>query len=260
MSVPRTPSSASARPRSWLRSPGSTLRSRRMRWRATATSSAPCSLCPACPTPRSSRRWRARAATCARRWDGRDERGAIHERAPERSMTLVLAAPLAGWATRLDEVPDPAFAQRLVGDGVAIDPTSSELRAPCDGIIESVHRAGHACTLRAAGGAEILLHIGIDTVDLHGAGFQALVAGGQRVRPGAPWIRFAIGLVWRKAKSLHAPVLLVGGEGLAVIERVEDREVAVGDFLLSIGEVRSRGVGSPTASPAGRGCPPVGSI
>jgi phosphoenolpyruvate-protein phosphotransferase len=167
---------------------------------------------------------------------------------------LVLAAPLAGWATRLDEVPDPAFARGLVGDGVAIDPTSSELCAPCDSVVISVHRARHACTLRAESGAEILLHIGVDTVELHGEGLRPLVADGQRVRTGQPLIRFDLDLVSRKARSLLTPVLLVGGEGFAVLERVLDREVAVGDFLLSVARVEaehaagSNGHGDATAT------------
>ncbi|HEY0993633.1 MAG TPA: glucose PTS transporter subunit IIA, partial [Kofleriaceae bacterium] len=152
---------------------------------------------------------------------------------------LVLAAPLAGWATRLEEVPDPAFAQGLVGDGVAIDPTSSELCAPCDGVVVSVHRARHACTVRSDGGAEILLHVGIDTVELQGEGFQALVADGQRVRTGEPLIRFDVDLLARKARSLHTPVLLVGGDGFLVVERVLDRAVGVGDFLFSIADTRA---------------------
>src|SRR5262249_19512221 len=127
---------------------------------------------------------------------------------------LALAAPLAGWATRLDEVPDPAFAQGMVGDGVAIDPTSNELCAPCDGVVVSVHRARHAVTLRSDGGAEILLHIGVDTVDLRGDGFEALVSAGQRVRTGDPLVRFDLDRVARRARSLLTPVLLVGGEGM----------------------------------------------
>lgn len=155
---------------------------------------------------------------------------------------LVLVAPLSGWATRLEEIPDPAFAQGMVGDGVAMDPTSNELRAPCDGAIVSIHRARHALTLRADNGAEILLHVGIDTVELHGDGFQVLVAAGQRVRTGEPLLRFDIDKVSRRAKTLHTPVLLVGGDGLAIIERVVDRDLAVGDFLMAIGKVDARGV------------------
>jgi len=160
---------------------------------------------------------------------------------------LVLAAPLAGWATGLDEVPDPAFAEGLVGDGVAIDPTSSELCAPCDGVVVSVHRAHHACTLRADDGAEVLLHIGVDTVDLQGEGFRVLVERGRRVRTGDPLIGFDMDLIARRARSLHTAILLVNGDGHAVVERVKDREVAVGDMLLAIAR---RGDRDPTASAA----------
>ncbi len=166
---------------------------------------------------------------------------------------VTLAAPLAGWATRLAEVPDPAFAEGLIGDGVAIDPTSSELRAPCDGVVESVHRARHACTLRAANGAQILLHIGLDTVDLKGEGFRVLVENGQRVRTGDPLIRFDMDLVSARARSMLTAVLLVNDDGLRVIERVQDREVAVGDRLLSIAGEASGDAGgdsSPDSSPA----------
>ena len=66
---------------------------------------------------------------------------------------MKLVAPMAGWATRLEEVPDPAFAQRMVGDGIAVDPTTPELLAPCDGVVVSVHASRHACTLRTRTGA-----------------------------------------------------------------------------------------------------------
>jgi phosphocarrier protein FPr len=168
---------------------------------------------------------------------------------------LVLAAPLAGRVVRLDQVPDPAFAQGMVGDGVAIDPApaAGELRAPCDGTVVSVHRARHACTLRAAGGAEILLHIGIDTVELRGEGFRALVTAGQCVRTGDPLIRFDRDAVSRRALSLYTPVVLVGGDGLAVIERAVGREVAAGAFLMAIGPADARpasSAGPPQAAEA----------
>ena len=85
---------------------------------------------------------------------------------------LTLVSPLRGWCAPLDETPDAVFAQRLLGDGVAIDPTSGVLHAPCDGEVISVAAARHAIALRAANGAEILLHVGIDTVTLVGEGFE----------------------------------------------------------------------------------------
>ncbi|PTL76358.1 phosphoenolpyruvate--protein phosphotransferase [Vitiosangium sp. GDMCC 1.1324] len=148
--------------------------------------------------------------------------------------TLKLVSPVAGWATRLEEVPDPAFAQRMVGDGIAVDPTSTELRAPCDGVIVSVHASRHACTLRSDTGAEILLHIGVDTVDLRGEGFTVHVREGQSMRTGDVLISFDLDLLARRARSLVTSMVVVNGEGYTVTDRVQDREVEVGDPLLSI--------------------------
>ncbi|HYO53049.1 phosphoenolpyruvate--protein phosphotransferase [Archangium sp.] len=147
---------------------------------------------------------------------------------------LKLVSPVSGWATRLEEVPDPAFSQRMVGDGIAVDPTSAELRAPCDGVVVSVHAARHACTLRSDTGAEILLHIGIDTVDLRGEGFTVRVQEGQSVRTGDPLIAFDMELLARRARSLLTAMVVVNGEACTVTERVQDREVAVGDPLLTV--------------------------
>ncbi len=85
-------------------------------------------------------------------------------------MTAIqLTAPLHGWATALDDVPDAVFAGRMLGDGAAIDPLGTMLHAPCDGTVLTLHAGGHAITLRGEGGVELLMHIGIDTVQLGGA-------------------------------------------------------------------------------------------
>ena len=94
---------------------------------------------------------------------------------------LILKSPLAGWAGPLDEMDDEVFASRMLGDGVAIDPTEGVLHAPCDGEIGAMPETAHAVTIRAGNGAEILLHVGVDTVALKGEGFEALVPDG---RPG----------------------------------------------------------------------------
>ena len=91
---------------------------------------------------------------------------------------LILLAPLDGWVSPLGEVPDPVFADKMMGDGLAIDPTGSVLCAPCDGEVILLHAALHAITLRAANGAEILMHIGLDTVALGGEGFTPHVTPG----------------------------------------------------------------------------------
>ncbi|TQF13696.1 phosphoenolpyruvate--protein phosphotransferase [Myxococcus llanfairpwllgwyngyllgogerychwyrndrobwllllantysiliogogogochensis] len=162
------------------------------------------------------------------------------------SATLLLSSPLSGWAARLEEVPDPAFAQRLAGDGIVVDPTSAELRAPCDGVVISIHASRHACTLRAETGAEILLHIGIDTVELRGEGFTVHVQTGQKVRTGDVLIGFDLELLARKARSLQTLMLVVNAEGYTVTERVEGRSVSVGEPLLAV-------TGSAPVAPEGAG-------
>ena len=115
--------------------------------------------------------------------------------------TLSLVAPVSGVVVLLDRVPDPVFAQRLVGDGIAIDPLSDTIVAPCDARVMQVHRAHHAITL-SAHGVEIILHVGLDTVGLNGDGFHPLVATGADVRAGDPLLRFDADLVASRARSL----------------------------------------------------------
>src|SRR5678810_1310394 len=80
---------------------------------------------------------------------------------------LILRAPVSGVVYLLERVPDPVFAQKLMGDGLSIDPVDGTLRAPCAGEVVTLHPAWHALTLRTAGGVEVLMHIGIDTCLLY---------------------------------------------------------------------------------------------
>src|SRR3954467_8840627 len=103
---------------------------------------------------------------------------------------LQLLAPLSGQVWPLERVPDSVFAQKMVGDGLSIDPVDAVLLAACDGEIVSVHPAGHAVTLRTPEGMELIMHVGIDTVMLKGEGFIPRVNAGDRVQAGAPLIQF----------------------------------------------------------------------
>src|SRR3954452_666333 len=85
---------------------------------------------------------------------------------------LRVVAPLSGQVWSLERIPDPVFAQKMVGDGLSIDPTDALLLAPCDGRVVALHAAGHAVTIRTPEGIELLAHIGIDTVALKGEGFR----------------------------------------------------------------------------------------
>src|ERR1700748_2259164 len=111
----------------------------------------------------------------------------IVEREPRSSPKLTqlkVIAPLSGLIWPLERVPDPVFAQKMVGDGLSIDPTDSILVAPCEGEIVLIHAANHAVTLRTPDGVELLMHVGIDTVSLKGEGFRPKVKVGDRVQVG----------------------------------------------------------------------------
>ena len=97
------------------------------------------------------------------------------------SETLALIAPLAGRVVPLAEVPDPMFALGMMGDGLAIEPAAGIVYAPCAATVVSVHRRGHAVKLKAATGAEILIHVGLEAVALRGEGFLPAVKEGDTV-------------------------------------------------------------------------------
>lgn len=175
-----------------------------------------------------------------------------------RMSKLILVAPLAGWSTPLDEAPDAVFAGRMLGDGLAIDPVGSTLYAPCDGELIAVPASRHAITLRTPEGAQILLHVGIDTVALGGEGFELHVRQGQHVRAGDPLLSFDIDLLARRAKSLLTPVILLEGSGFTVGRRSENRELNVGDVLMelvpesAVVQAAASGPG-PVSAPGARG-------
>jgi multiphosphoryl transfer protein len=127
-------------------------------------------------------------------------------------MDLIFYSPLSGPVVPLDEVPDPVFAQRMAGDGLAIDPLDNRVLSPCMGKVTQVHRKRHAVTLATDEGVEILIHIGIETVSLDGEGFQVRVSDGQRVNKGDLLIEFDADLIARKAKSLITVVLVANND------------------------------------------------
>ena len=159
-------------------------------------------------------------------------------------MSLIITSPLRGWASALDSVPDPVFAQRMMGDGVAIQPLGDTVVAPFDGEVVTLHEAGHAVSLRSAEGAEVLIHIGLDTVMLKGNGFTPLVVTGQRVSRGDPLVRFDLDAVALAATSLITPVIVTNAESFAISRRTVDCAIGACEALMTLvpvqGETRRR--------------------
>ncbi|HJP67256.1 MAG TPA: glucose PTS transporter subunit IIA, partial [Sphingomicrobium sp.] len=153
---------------------------------------------------------------------------------------ITATSPLAGWVTPLDAVPDPVFADRMLGDGIAIDPVEGRLVAPASGIIETVHEAGHAVTLVVDGGPVLLMHIGLDTVALAGEGFAPKVKKGQRVAVGDILIEFDLDLIARRARSLVTPIILTNREGFCLTNLAAEGPIATGDPLLEMNPVEGQ--------------------
>ncbi|TAA45221.1 phosphoenolpyruvate--protein phosphotransferase [Corallincola spongiicola] len=126
--------------------------------------------------------------------------------------SLQLKAPLSGYIRSIEDVPDPVFAQKMVGDGIAIDPTSQVLVSPIDGTIVQIHPAKHAVTIRSEQGVEVLMHIGLDTVLLKGEGFFPLVTEGERVTVGQPLVDFDADQIALNARSLLTIIIVTNGE------------------------------------------------
>ncbi|MHC8409768.1 phosphoenolpyruvate--protein phosphotransferase [Pseudomonas sp. Hz4] len=128
------------------------------------------------------------------------------------SQQLQLLAPLSGVLVPLDQVPDPVFSSRVIGDGLCIDPTTQTLCAPLAGVVSNVQASGHAVSITDDHGVQVLMHIGLDTVNLAGQGFTRLVEEGQRVEAGQALIEFDADFVALNARSLLTLMLVVSGE------------------------------------------------
>ncbi len=133
----------------------------------------------------------------------------------EAELTGEIKSVLSGRVIPIEEVDDNVFSQKIMGDGVAIEPEDTVVKAPADATVTVVMKeSGHACGLTLANGLELLIHVGIDTVDMNGDGFQLFVDEGQKVRTGDPLIQFDP----EKIKAAGHPLttmLIVTGEGEA---------------------------------------------
>jgi len=168
---------------------------------------------------------------------------------------LQILAPFDGWCGTLDEVPDPVFAGRMLGDGVAIDPTTGILVAPCAGEIVTLPASAHAVSIRTAQGIDVLVHIGVDTVQLGGRGFDARVRPGASVRAGDELIRFDLDVVARGAKSLMTPILVTPMDGLRLQQRRAPGLVSSGEVLFEIAGIATA-AGIETSTPPPRAADP----
>ncbi|MET1535491.1 phosphoenolpyruvate--protein phosphotransferase [Burkholderia sola] len=161
---------------------------------------------------------------------------------------IVLLSPLTGPIVPLADVPDPVFSGGMFGDGIGIDPLEGRLVAPCAGVVSHLARTGHAVTITTPQGAEVLLHIGIDTVELNGQGFVAHVEAGARVEAGALLIEFDQDAVARNAHSLVSVIAIANSDAFEVVDRASGFATAGETPLLAL---RGKGEAAAQAAQAG---------
>ncbi|MFA2841426.1 PTS glucose transporter subunit IIA [Bacillus paranthracis] len=129
-----------------------------------------------------------------------------------------IVAPLTGAVKNIEEVPDPVFAGRMMGDGVAIDPTEGVVVSPVDGEIVQLFHTKHAIGIKVKNGTEILIHVGLETVKMEGEGFEAHVSEGQAVKAGDKLISFDLELIREKAKSTITPIVITNTDAAESIK------------------------------------------
>lgn len=129
-----------------------------------------------------------------------------------------IVAPLTGAVKNIEEVPDPVFAGRMMGDGVAIDPTEGVVVSPVDGEIVQLFHTKHAIGIKAKNGTEILIHVGLETVKMEGEGFEAHVSEGKAVKAGDKLISFDLELIREKAKSTITPIVITNTDAAESIK------------------------------------------
>ena len=146
----------------------------------------------------------------------------------------VLSACLNGTVVPLADVKDEAFASGVLGNGIAIEPSDGELVAPADGEISSTFETHHAVGMTTADGAELLMHIGIDTVKLGGKHFTYLVNEGDKVKKGQPLIRFELEAIKAEGYPVTTPVIVCNTDDYAAVEAKASGTVKQGDALLEL--------------------------
>ncbi|KXC06689.1 glucose PTS transporter subunit IIA [Microbacterium hominis] len=159
---------------------------------------------------------------------------AVAERPAAVGELVQVAAPLDGTVVALDQVPDPVFAGGVMGPGVAIEPTGDTVYAPGAGTVVAAQPTGHAFGLQLDNGTEVLIHVGIDTVNLKGEGFDVKVKNGDRVETGTPLVTFDRAVIEKAGYPLITPVIVLNGDSFDTVDPVALGPVTHGSPLLDV--------------------------
>lgn len=152
--------------------------------------------------------------------------------APKNSGTVVMYSHLNGTVVSLENVEDDVFSQKILGEGIAVEPSEGRLYAPCDGKINSIFDTKHAVTIQSADGADVLLHIGIDTVKLGGKHFESHVSDGQEVKKGDLLVTFDIDAIKAEGYKLTTPLIIGNTDDYSSFSPAAQGNISAGDVIL----------------------------
>lgn len=152
----------------------------------------------------------------------------------EKQQKMILGAHLSGSVVLLENVEDEVFSQGILGNGVAIEPDIGEVKAPCDGIISNVVSSKHAVGIQSEDGFDILIHVGIDTVNLKGKYFEYLVQEGQKIKKGDTLIKFNIDEIKKAGYKLITPMVISNTDQYSSMKIIASGKVMAGTELLEI--------------------------
>ncbi|HJB07958.1 MAG TPA: PTS glucose transporter subunit IIA [Candidatus Enterocloster faecavium] len=146
----------------------------------------------------------------------------------------VILSPVAGKAIPMSQVNDPTFSQEILGKGVAIIPSEGEVKAPADGTVSMIFDTKHAVSMTADNGAEIIIHIGLDTVELKGEHFTALAEAGQKVKAGTPLVRFDMEKIKEAGYDVVTPVIVCNTPQFPDMVCKTGMDVKAGDVIIEL--------------------------
>ena len=152
--------------------------------------------------------------------------------------SITISSPVNGIAADLSTAPDEAFAKRMMGDGVVVIPQDAFVYAPEDGEVVLVFDTKHAIGFMTDSGVSLLIHIGIDTVNLNGNGFEALVESGQKVKKGEPMLKLDLDYLKEHAPSIASPILCTELEDNQKIRLIREGNIKAGEALFAVDIVK----------------------
>jgi PTS system beta-glucosides-specific IIC component len=156
------------------------------------------------------------------------------EAAGEAGLATEIQSPLDGTVVALGDVPDPVFSRGTLGPGIAVIPSGNTAYAPGSGVVVAAQPTGHAFGLLLDGGVEVLIHVGIDTVKLKGAGFDVHVTKGQRVTAGTPLVTFDRKVIEDAGYPLITPIIILNAKKFGAVEPAASGETTVGATILTV--------------------------